>query len=54
MFLSDVSEPVQLLEIPDVRGVAELNFEVVSVASGAESDFLPDVYRAFFVPETAG
>lgn len=51
MFLSDVSEPVRLLELPNVRGVAELNFEVVSVASGADSEFLPDVYRALFVPE---
>lgn len=50
MFLSDVPEPARLLELPDVRGVSELSFDVVSVASGGESEFLPDVYKELFEP----
>lgn len=50
MFLSDLPEPADLLELPDVRGVSELGFDVVSVANGGESEFLPEVYRALYVP----
>lgn len=48
MFLSDLPEPARLLEVDDVRGVAELSFDVVAVASGGESEFLPEVYRGLF------
>ena len=52
MFLSDLPEPADLLELPEVTGVSELGFDVVAVASGAESEFLPEIYRAFFSAET--
>lgn len=55
VFLSDVSEPADLLDLEElgkggVRGVAALDFDVVSVANGGESEFLPEVYRPFFKP----
>ncbi|CAM9607986.1 unnamed protein product [Ectocarpus fasciculatus] len=56
VFLSDVSEPADLLDLEElgsggVRGVAALGFDVVSVANGGESEFLPEVYRPFFKSE---
>ncbi|CAN0133881.1 unnamed protein product [Ectocarpus sp. 6 AP-2014] len=55
VFLSDVSEPADLLDLEEmgkggIRGVAALGFDVVSVANGGESEFLPEVYRPFFKP----
>lgn len=52
MFLSDMQTPSDLLELPEVVGVSELGFDVVAVASGAESEFLPEVYRELFVDES--
>lgn len=54
VFLSDLSEPTDLLDMEEmggVRGVAALGFDVFSVASGGESEFLPEVYRPLFMPE---
>lgn len=59
VFLSDLAEPAGLLDLEEldaasgggVRGVAALGFDVVSVANGGESEFLPEVYRPFFKPE---
>lgn len=54
VFLSDLSEPADLLDLEEtggVRGVAALGFDVFSVANGGESEFLPEVYRPFFKPE---
>ena len=53
LFLSDLPEPADLLELPTTQGVAALSFDVVSVANGGESEFLPEVYKPLFVPETA-
>lgn len=53
MFLSDFPQPVRLLELPEVRGVAELSFDVIAVASGGESKYLPDVYKGLFKPDAA-
>lgn len=53
MFLSDLPAPADLLELVDVVGVAELGFDVVSVASGRDSEYLPKVYREFFAPEAS-
>lgn len=52
MFLSDMPTPSDLLELPEVVGVSELGFDVVAVASGAESEFLPEVYRGLFIDES--
>lgn len=54
VFLSGVSDPSQLLEAGEANGVAELGFEVVSVASAGGSDFLPDVYRDLYMPRSNG
>lgn len=54
VFLSDVSEPAELLDLEElegVRGVAALSFDVYSVANGKDSEFLPDAYKPFFLPE---
>lgn len=59
VFLSDLAEPADLLDLEEldatrgggVRGVAALGFDVVSVANGGESEFLPEVYRPFFKAE---
>lgn len=54
VFLSDLSDPADLLDLEEmggVRGVATLGFDVLSVANGGESEFLPEVYRPFFNPE---
>lgn len=51
VFLSDLAEPATLLELPDVTGVAELSFDVVAVASGRDSEFLPEVYKGLFAPD---
>lgn len=55
VFLTDLAEPAGLLDLEEidassggVRGVAALGFDVVSVANGGESEFLPEVYRPFF------
>lgn len=53
VFLTDLSEPADLLDLEELEaggseGVATLGFDVVSVANGGESEFLPDVYRPFF------
>lgn len=52
LFLSDLPEPADLLELPTAQGVAALSFDVISVANGGESEFLPEVYKPLFVPET--
>ncbi len=54
VFLSDVSEPAELLDLEEldgVRGVAALRFDVCSVANGKNSEFLPEAYKPFFMPE---
>lgn len=56
VFLTDLAERAGLLDLEEldasgVRGVAALGFDVVSVANGGESEFLPEVYRPFFKPE---
>ncbi|CAM9994943.1 unnamed protein product [Pylaiella littoralis] len=55
VFLTDLPEPADLLDLEElgasgggVRGVAALGFDVVSVANGGKSEFLPEVYRPFF------
>ena len=54
VFLSDLSEPADLLDLEElegVRGVAALSFDVCSVANGKDSEFLPKAYKPFFMPE---
>lgn len=51
-FLTDLPNPARILEVPDLRDVAEISFDVVAVASGGDSEFLPDVYRGLFAPES--
>ncbi|CAM9621049.1 unnamed protein product [Choristocarpus tenellus] len=47
IFLTDFDSPSGLLEVEDSDG-AELSMSVVEVASAAESDYLPDVYKALY------
>jgi hypothetical protein len=47
MFLTDFEPPVRLLEVGDSGG-AQLQVTVSGIASAAESEFLPDIYKPLY------
>jgi hypothetical protein len=49
VYLTDYPEPRRLLELPgDESECGFLEFEVRGVASGAESEYLPEAYKRLF------